>query len=1137
MSPLDVLREPTWQPLTWTLLHFLWQGLAVAAVAATLLYVCPLRNAHNRYLVYLSALAAMAACPLVTFLVIEVPEAATVASREVEMAASLPPVAEPELELVAGEVGIGPIGPTARESHLPLEPPETAPSDTGDSANLPVPVTWEAKLPRYADAIQPYCLMTWIVGVLLLAVRLSLSWLHVRWLAWGRRVIPADLAVRAAMLGERLGLRFPPRVCVSEKIREAIVVGLWRPLVLLPASWLTEMTPEVLEAVMAHELAHVRRLDLWVNLLQRLMETLLFYHPAVWWLSRRLSLEREMCADQLAVGATSKRLVYATALEQLGLMRLSQTAPQLGASIGGNRMVLLNRVGNILGSSPSNERTRWWPAGLAALAVPLAIWLASTSIVSPAASETRAEAAVDEIAVAADESTLRERMARIAAERNPRQGAASPMQELNEMFAEIQREIQRLTEAGEKDTAADFVAKLDALRGRLDGSYRVAKSDTAEIHVVGLYKGRAAPPGVLEGTDRFTKGYAEVRVTYAAQPLILVLCGEEPIHWQVKPDEGVEFDAVILTGRRSQSVAGLPDGTLVLRRVEEEGTKALGLALSPTDERFSRLDNRLLALTGKSIVTSIGRREHDGRPLVVGPENQDWRVQHTLVETRQLHRRATRFDRDRRRASVAKLSFRAVYFSRGARNSDHPYGGERTAVFGDFTISGPIESSLRPLPASSLRRILTDPKEKLQFGLNHHLELVLVDPAATELSKIPLAAGMRGNQFTSLAIDTKRRRLVLSPMRDTPDLHVYDLEAAQWSVLDNPEHRLAAMTYVAQEDVLYAVTRHEGHSSRSPDREYAPLARGAGATILKIDPATGKRLDEIKPSQPIDTRWADSGGVQMIHVDGRLVVVGHPLLDRWNRYVSRLYVVDPKSGNVLYSGIVQPHDGQSPAKNDLLAPPPDGGGLLDTLWKRFAAAGRAIDTLRREGNAEQADRLAQRVATLRERLKGSFPEEKDADPALHLVGIHVADGTVVKVTDKSRPIVLALCAYNPSKWTIQLAPGVRLRRVIVGGYHSQKVVGVPEGTPLSIYTYEDGTGGFHAYKKDEPEYAKAARKLRDVTGLDVTTFQGAYQCSRTPIVVGPENADWRIQYVLHGLDAVLHASKGKLPAERTAALP
>ncbi len=387
MFPLELLREPVWQPLTWTLLHFVWQGLAVAVAVAMLLYMWPVRRAHSRYLIYLSALTAMAVCPLVTFMVVD---------GEMEMKASVAPAAGPEFELVASEMRIGTTGPAARESDLIVESPDTAASEMGDSANLPAPVTWKTRLPRYADAIQPYCLMIWMAGVLLLAVRLSLSWRQVRRLRRGCRVIPTDLAARATVLGRRLGLRFHPRVCVSQKIREAIVVGLWRPLVLLPASWLTEMTPEVLEAVIAHELAHVRRLDLWVNLLQRLMETLLFYHPAVWWLSRRVSLHREMCADELAVAATSERLVYATALEQLGRMRLGQTTAQFGAGMGGNRMVLLSRVGNILGMSPSANRARWWPAGLLALAVPAAIWLASTGIVStgivsPTENETRAE--------------------------------------------------------------------------------------------------------------------------------------------------------------------------------------------------------------------------------------------------------------------------------------------------------------------------------------------------------------------------------------------------------------------------------------------------------------------------------------------------------------------------------------------------------------------------------------------------------------------------------------------------------------------------------------------------------------------------------------------------------------------------
>ena len=367
MLPPDVLSEPAWQRLTWTLLHFLWQGLAVSVVAAMSLRAWPVRVAHHRYLIYLSALIVMAACPLVTFVVVDVPGTAAVAGLETTTEAG-------------GEVSRI---PGAVTKHSPIERPvgedrpplgvSVAASDVEDSAHALFPRTWEAGLRQTVDAMQPYAMMAWIVGVLLLAMRLSLSWLHVRWLAWSRRAIPVDRAARAAMLGNRLGLKNPPCVCVSDKIRGAIVVGLWRPLVLLPASWLTAMTPEMLDAVIAHELAHVRRFDLWVNLLQRFVETLLFYHPAVWWLSRRVSVEREMCADEVAVGATSERLVYATTLEQLGRLRLGQSPSQFGAGIGGKQMVLLDRVGNILGLPPSAKRNCRWPAGLLALAVPLVI--------------------------------------------------------------------------------------------------------------------------------------------------------------------------------------------------------------------------------------------------------------------------------------------------------------------------------------------------------------------------------------------------------------------------------------------------------------------------------------------------------------------------------------------------------------------------------------------------------------------------------------------------------------------------------------------------------------------------------------------------------------------------------------------
>ena len=93
-----------------------------------------------------------------------------------------------------------------------------------------------------------------------------------------------------------------------------IVVGWLRPVVLLPASAITGLTPEQLQAVLAHELAHIRRYDCLVKLIQAVVETFLFYHPAVWWVSGRIHEESEHCCDELAVEACGDRRSYARAL-------------------------------------------------------------------------------------------------------------------------------------------------------------------------------------------------------------------------------------------------------------------------------------------------------------------------------------------------------------------------------------------------------------------------------------------------------------------------------------------------------------------------------------------------------------------------------------------------------------------------------------------------------------------------------------------------------------------------------------------------------------------------------------------------------------------------------------------------------
>ena len=109
-----------------------------------------------------------------------------------------------------------------------------------------------------------------------------------------------------------------------------------KPVVLLPAAALSGLSPEQLQAILAHELAHVRRHDYLVNLLQSMVETLLFYHPAMWWVSAQVRAEREHCCDDLAVDVCGDRLVYVTALAELTTIT-SHRAFALAATDGSMR--------------------------------------------------------------------------------------------------------------------------------------------------------------------------------------------------------------------------------------------------------------------------------------------------------------------------------------------------------------------------------------------------------------------------------------------------------------------------------------------------------------------------------------------------------------------------------------------------------------------------------------------------------------------------------------------------------------------------------------------------------------------------------------------------------------------------------
>jgi beta-lactamase regulating signal transducer with metallopeptidase domain len=303
----SIQTAPVVLAIGWALLHFIWQGAVIAAVLGVLLRGLRSTGPTARYAVACAGLAAMATAPIVTFL--SAWGAASLRAWDaVPGAAALVASADPGRSGLVASPGVEPL--------------------------LPIAVS------------------IWMAGVIVLSARLALSCWSIGRLKRTTRAVDEAVATRVRMLSHRLGLRRPVCVLESAVVRVPAVVGSLRPVMLLPASVITGLPATHLDAVIAHELAHLRRLDHLVNAAQAALETVLFYHPAVWWCSRQVRIEREHCCDDVVVEACGDRFAYATALTRLEELR--GVTPALVLSAGGGR--LIDRVRRLLAPMPGGER-------------------------------------------------------------------------------------------------------------------------------------------------------------------------------------------------------------------------------------------------------------------------------------------------------------------------------------------------------------------------------------------------------------------------------------------------------------------------------------------------------------------------------------------------------------------------------------------------------------------------------------------------------------------------------------------------------------------------------------------------------------------------------------------------------------
>jgi len=292
------------QKLGWTLLHFLWQGTAIALVYAMLRRLLGRSlSAQGRYVLSCSALVAMAVAPPLTFVPI----------------------------------------PAANGRAL-----------------------WTVS-PAESQRLLPAVVALWLLGVLAFSIRLFGGW---------RFAARLRATAHPAPAGWQQTLERPVRLLVSPLVDVPTVIGWLRPAILVPVEFFTGLPAEHITALLAHEMAHIRRHDYLASILQSIAEAVLFYHPAVWWISEQIRAERELCCDDIAVAASGDAVTYAHALAELESRQPSRLKPALAANGGSlvNRIRRLIEPANTIADSLPGPGAAWamillWAAGLGVAAV------------------------------------------------------------------------------------------------------------------------------------------------------------------------------------------------------------------------------------------------------------------------------------------------------------------------------------------------------------------------------------------------------------------------------------------------------------------------------------------------------------------------------------------------------------------------------------------------------------------------------------------------------------------------------------------------------------------------------------------------------------------------------------------------
>jgi len=308
----SLISGPFIDALGWTLVHSIWQGALIASLVAIIMIMLRKGSAKSRYLVYFSSLILILGISVVTFIKVYDPADASGKIATVQSVESI----NEDLLLAAHENSF------TEESQF-------------DKAKKAFAGYFERNFPLFVSL--------WFLGICFFLLKFlggyaySQRLKHYRTLEatkyWNRKVL---------ILSHKIGLNKSIRLAESALIKVPMVVGYLKPVILVPLGMLSSMPPQQVEAILTHELAHIYRKDYLFNLIQSVIDILFFYHPAIWWISRNIRMEREHICDDLVIMVNQDSIEYARALASVQEMKSNFPVP--APALARNKYELLNRI-------------------------------------------------------------------------------------------------------------------------------------------------------------------------------------------------------------------------------------------------------------------------------------------------------------------------------------------------------------------------------------------------------------------------------------------------------------------------------------------------------------------------------------------------------------------------------------------------------------------------------------------------------------------------------------------------------------------------------------------------------------------------------------------------------------------------